>query len=184
MRIANFFTMLMLCLLLTLSVGIGIRAADKKSEKVTDPALAQFIQNCKAYVQLRQKVEKTLPSLKNKASAAELRGHQKTLRAKMASERTGAVEGSVFTPQASTVLRKVLYSEMGGPAGKTERNAVLESSPKPFECVINSEYPSSEPLSTMPPDLLMRLPQLPDDLEYRFVQATLILTGCKGEHDR
>jgi len=170
----------MVCLVLTLFVGIAIRASDKKPEKTTDPAFAQFLRNAKAYVELRQKIEKTLPSLEDKEDAEEIRSHKQTLRLKLAAARNGAIEGSMFTPQAAVVLRRILNAEMRGPEGKTARTTVLESSPKAFECKINGAYPATEPVSTVPPDLLMKLPELPDNLEYRFVQSTLILRDAKA----
>jgi hypothetical protein len=86
----------------------------------------------------------------------------------------------MFTTQAATALKQIINSEMRGPGGKTARTTVLESSPKPIPCTINSAYPSTEPVSTVPPDLLMKLPELPDNLEYRFVQEKLILRDAKA----
>jgi hypothetical protein len=40
---------------------------------------------------------------------------------------------------------------------------------------INGTYPKSAPKSTMPPSLLARFPQLPEELEYRFIGRTLVL---------
>ena len=39
----------------------------------------------------------------------------------------------------------------------------------------NAPYPEGAPLSTVPPDLLAKLPKLPEPLEYRFVGGHLIL---------
>ena len=44
-----------------------------------------------------------------------------------------------------------------------------------FRPVVNQTYPSSWPLQTFPPTLLAELPQLPEQLEYRFVDNSLIL---------
>ena len=35
----------------------------------------------------------------------------------------------------------------------------------------NAPYPEGAPLSTVPPDLLAKLPKLPEPLEYRFESA-------------
>jgi hypothetical protein len=40
---------------------------------------------------------------------------------------------------------------------------------------VNSRYPATAPLPTVPPNLLVRLPQLPEELEYRIVNRDLIL---------
>jgi hypothetical protein len=41
--------------------------------------------------------------------------------------------------------------------------------------VINGQYIPAAPLSTVPPTVLLQLPPLPEELEYRFVGRTLIL---------
>jgi len=40
---------------------------------------------------------------------------------------------------------------------------------------VNGVYPTTAPLSTVPPSVLMALPTLPKELEYRFVGRNLIL---------
>jgi hypothetical protein len=40
---------------------------------------------------------------------------------------------------------------------------------------VNAVYPKSAPLSLMPPSVLLKLPRLPESLEYRFIGRTLIL---------
>ncbi len=41
--------------------------------------------------------------------------------------------------------------------------------------VANAPYPEGAPLSMVPPELLARLPKLPEPLQYRFVGGHLIL---------
>jgi hypothetical protein len=40
---------------------------------------------------------------------------------------------------------------------------------------VNAPYPDSAPLSSVPPSLLLKLPELPKELDYRFVGRNLIL---------
>jgi hypothetical protein len=40
---------------------------------------------------------------------------------------------------------------------------------------VNARYPDSVPLSTVPPQVLKGLPELSEELEYRFVGDSLIL---------
>jgi len=40
---------------------------------------------------------------------------------------------------------------------------------------VNAAYPEKQPLPTVPPDLLARLPKLPEQLEYRLVGKHMIL---------
>lgn len=41
-------------------------------------------------------------------------------------------------------------------------------------------YPENEPLSTVPPNVLMTLPMLPEDMEYRFVGKHMILRDARA----
>jgi len=41
--------------------------------------------------------------------------------------------------------------------------------------VVNGRYPDDVPVSTMPPQVLVALSKLPEELEYRFIQNNLIL---------
>ena len=45
---------------------------------------------------------------------------------------------------------------------------------------VNSTYPISAPFSTVPPSVLMALPPLPKELEFRFVGRNLILRDTKA----
>jgi len=44
-----------------------------------------------------------------------------------------------------------------------------------FALKINEDYPSTVPVQSMPPSVLMNLPQLPKEVEYRIVGRDLIL---------
>jgi hypothetical protein len=45
---------------------------------------------------------------------------------------------------------------------------------------VNTPYPQGQPLSTVPPDVLLQLPKLPADLQYRFIQKHLILLDTRA----
>ena len=48
----------------------------------------------------------------------------------------------------------------------------------PFK--VNAEYPKDVPLSTVPPDVLLTLPALPEDMQYRFAGKHLLLFDAKA----
>ena len=56
------------------------------------------------------------------------------------------------------------------------RDTVLrEAENKAVPLRVNYPYPESQELMEMPPTLLLRLPQLPKQLRYRFVRQNLLL---------
>jgi hypothetical protein len=61
-----------------------------------------------------------------------------------------------------------------------EGNPRSPESPAKVTLAVNAPYPSAAPLSTVPPSLLLKLPPLPDALEYRFVGRNLILWDTKA----
>ena len=46
--------------------------------------------------------------------------------------------------------------------------------------VVNGRYPDTIPLSSVPPQILQALPPLPQELEYRFIETSLILLDVRA----
>ena len=61
-----------------------------------------------------------------------------------------------------------------------DQNAILVEVPVKVPPAINTDYPTALPLATVPPGLLLKLPTLPDELEYRFLGRHLILRDIKA----
>jgi len=51
----------------------------------------------------------------------------------------------------------------------------MQEVPPQSPASVNAPYPKNAALATVPPLLLLRLPKLPDGLEYRFMGRDLIL---------
>ena len=149
----------------------------------SDPALKSFEERLEAYVKLRKNATEKVPPLKKKTTPAEIQEREKLLAEAIRKARTGAKPGDIFTPEVKPVIHGILRGSLAGSQGKKSRAAIKEGNPKnekaPGEVepplIVNAEYPKNSPLSTVPPSLLLRLPKLPKDLEYRFVGRTLIL---------
>ena len=45
---------------------------------------------------------------------------------------------------------------------------------------VNATYPDDTPLPTTPPQVLMNLPKLPEQLEYRIIGKNLIIRDVEG----
>lgn len=81
----------------------------------------------------------------------------------------------MFAPEIRRYLRRQLARALSGPDGASLRKAILDDDPMVLPIRVNSPYPDSLPLSTMPPKILEVLPKLPSPLEFRFVREQLIL---------
>jgi hypothetical protein len=56
-----------------------------------------------------------------------------------------------------------------------------EEGKQPVVFKVNASYPDDTPLPTTPPQVLMKLPKLPEQLEYRIVGKTLIIRDVEAD---
>jgi hypothetical protein len=89
--------------------------------------------------------------------------------------RAGAKAGQVFKPDVAAHIRAIIRNEFRGEERADLRKTVLEAETKGVVVRVNYPYPDSKELVEMPPTLLLKLPQLPKQLRYRFVGPNLLL---------
>jgi len=144
-------------------------------------ANAQLLQDFKArvdkYVELRNKADNDAPKMKKTNDSTELRSAQQGLAERIGAARTPAKQGDIFTPEIAAQFRKMLRPEVNEPG---TRATIKDDNPGAFPFKVNGPYPSKEPLSTVPPNVLATLPPLPKDIEYRFVNKHLILRDARA----
>ena len=151
--------------------------------------LKEFSDRAAIYSQLCRKAAATLPPLPEKASPEQIAAHQKALAKAIQAGRAGAFQGEILFDGVAPVFLELLRSDLAGAKGRDARETIKDGNPrtdkpptrpgepKPKEVALvpNAPYPDGAPLSTVPPDLLAKLPKLPEPLEYRFVGGHLIL---------
>jgi hypothetical protein len=90
--------------------------------------------------------------------------------------RPEAQQGDIFTPPVATYFKKQIEGTLRGPNGEKVRASLRHAEPLPnVQLKVNAKYPKNLPLQSTPPTLLMNLPQLPKELQYRIVGSTLVL---------
>ncbi len=146
----------------------------------------EFSAKVREYTDMVNRLENTLPSLPDRAGAAEISAHKKTLAEAIRHARAGAHPGDIFTPELRNRFVALIHSELTGPSGEASREAIREDNPKqpgvtPVKLAVNAAYPDSAPLSTVPPTLLLRLPEIPKTVEYRFVGRALVLRDVRAD---
>jgi hypothetical protein len=137
--------------------------------------IGEFTTRATKYATLRGDLERGLPVLTGTEEPAHVRTVEVALAQRLRDARPNARQGDLFTPQATAAFRTILR-QMDGSTWKM----IMDANPGPFVNRVNDAYPKSKPLSTMPPDLLARLPRLPEGLQYRFVGADLILHDTRS----
>jgi hypothetical protein len=139
-------------------------------------AIATFEQRVKEYVTLREGLEDKLPKLPEDSKPEQIEAHKVSFQNTVRTARAGAKQGDLFVPEIVEYIRLTIADEFKGRDRQELRKKVLvEADTKAVPLRVNYPYPESEELLDMPPTLLLRLPQLPKQVKYRFVGKNLLL---------
>ena len=125
------------------------------------------------YVELRHRVEATLPALRVTNEPAELLGRAAAIATAVKAARPRAAQGEVFTPAVAGDIRALIAADLTRRSA-SDRSSLMSEVPT-VQPRVNDPYPTSEALAMFPPSLLQVLPRLPSDLEYRFMGRDLII---------
>lgn len=186
-----------------MAVAAGACAHPQKSASPTPPlptppppsttadakGLTEYSNAVQAYVALHQRVEAALPKLADRSDPAKVTAHQKALAEAIRKSGPRPRQGHVFVPNIQPFFKRLLAPELTGPGTAETRDKVGEGNPEaakglPRDPDVKAEdvsvepyadYPVDAPVSTVPAPVLLRMPQLPKELEYRFVGKNLVL---------
>ena len=156
----------------------------------TDPSvnphaavMADFKARVEKYADLHKDLAKGSAKQKDDSSAVQINAQRDALAAKIQAARAGASHGEIFTPEIRQEFRRLLAPEMKGADGRAATTLLKDDGPDagsvPFK--VNAKYPENQPRPTMPTDLLLTLPPLPDPLEYRVVGQHLLLMDTAAD---
>ena len=138
-------------------------------------ALATMNDRLKEYIDLHLRLERMLPPLPKEATPEQIDQNQRALGKLVQEARANAKIGDIFTPEARPVIVRLLATIFGGPEGAQLKASINDENPVDVKLAVNGRYPDAVPISTIPPQVLQTLPQLTEDLEYRFIGDRLIL---------
>jgi len=155
-------------------------AGQKSEVSATDTALLKaFDERVKAYMKLHEAKESGSAELKETKDPAKIKAAQDALYSKIAAARVNAKHGDVFTIETRQLFRRLMYPELKGPDGAETKKAIKEDGPAgttgKSALKVNGRFPEGQPLPTVPPNILLSLPKLPDGLEYRIIGKDLVL---------
>jgi hypothetical protein len=158
--------------------------------------LEKFAEEVEEYVELRKSVLTHIPPVTPKSTADELSARQRSLTQAIVAYRKGKKRGNIFRKDVEAAIRRTLAKEFTGPDGPALIKAVKQGNPKvegnpvpndptkevkpPVTLAVNAVYPDAAPFSTVPPSLLLKLPQLPEEVRFRFVGRALILRDTEA----
>jgi hypothetical protein len=144
--------------------------------------MADFRAKVDDYLKLRKNAEGKSAPVTGTDNPKQLIDREKALAAQVRAARAGAKRGDLFTPATEAQFRRLMNPALKGSDGPENKVAIKDDAPekKDVPFTINGDYPRSEALSTVPPDILRALPPLPPEIQYRFVARHLILYDSKA----
>ena len=154
-----------------------LAAQAKKSTTQADlqaAALKDFQKRLDAYVDLRARLAKELKPLSPTASASDLAARQESLAAALRLARKTAKQGDLIPTPVASQLRTIVQADFQG-RKPDARQAAFSEVADAGTPIINRTYPAKAALPTVPPLLLAKLPALPDNLQYRFIDRHLLI---------
>ena len=163
-----------------------IRAATPATTPIADEAKATnvnpdaaIIQDFKtridAYMKLRKEAVKDAPRLKETNDPAKIKTAQDAMSMQIRAARATAKHGDIFTPEIATKFRRLLNPELKGDDGRDAKAIIKDDAPTNIPFKVNAKYPEGASVPTVPANLLVNLPTLPEPLQFRIIEKHLVL---------
>lgn len=146
----------------------ALQAQDKQ-------AIDAFQKRVKDYVTLREGLESKMPKLAAKSTPEQIEAHKVAFEETVRTARVGAKVGDVFSPAIAEHIRATIRDEFKGKERQELRKMVMEADTKGVPLRVNYPYPDDKELTEIPSTLLLKLPPLPKQVKYRFVNRHMLL---------
>jgi hypothetical protein len=160
-----------------LLVSWGPPAAGAAGQEDRGSAFVRFQQAVDAYMELHERVERALPPLRVTPDMEQIAAATAAMAAGMRAARPTAVEGEIFNAEIAAILRQTLPDLV--PRAEPDRDVLLfgddeEERPALWRPLIHDEFDWTDG-AYMSPLVLMALPPLPEELQFRFVGRDLVI---------
>jgi hypothetical protein len=162
---------------LLVAIGLLSCAGGVWAQEPDDNPMRQFESRVAAYVALHRSVERSVPTPRVFTDSAEAEKMFRAMTQAMQAMRASVNEGDVFIAEAAPEFRRRIGDALLAANADLQdllaemRDTTLPGARPP---VVNETF-SWALGNLMPPQVLMALPPLPDELEYRFVGRDLVL---------
>jgi hypothetical protein len=161
--------------------AVGLSAPAQENASQDSPALKDFQKRVADYVKLHKIARSEVHGLKPTTSAEEIEHHEHRLARRLRESGREAVQGNIFTAEIAAEFRRLIAITMRGPEADRIRESLRRAAPVHLSAIrVNQMYPAGVPLQSTPPSILLNLPSLPPELEYRLVGRALILRDIEA----
>jgi hypothetical protein len=162
---------------ITICAGLALTPALAAAQPA---AFEQFSARVNAYLEFRSDFTEMVPPLRMAPNAAILDTASDALARALRAARPEAKQGDIFAPDIAAAFRyriqEVLWRMPYPPAALME-NLALEA-PHPVRLGVNERFDGA--YGELPECVLSVLPELPRELQYRFVGADLVLVDTEA----
>ena len=147
----------------------------------SDQALVAFHHQVNLYTALHRRLEGPLPPRVATHETFAALVARRYLASAIRTARMSARPGDIFDPSAARVFRTIIGEALAAPGGGAIANEFRRRAASPVpDPVVNEPYPV-EVAEIVPEAILQHLPVLAEDVEYRAVNADLILWDVHAE---
>jgi hypothetical protein len=163
---------------------LGAQTASHAAPEVNQDSLvaASFDNQVKEYMKLRHTAKAGIPVLKRTDSAHKINQHQRLLASSIRASRPEAKQGEIFTPEISQLFKRLIsIAYQGTNAARINASLRHDEPVTDVRVRVNAVYPENVPLQTTPPSILLNLPHLPPELDYRIVGRELVLRDVEAD---
>ena len=175
---AAFFVVVFACCPLTAQTVAPAKPAVNQDSLV----LLGFEDHVKEYMKLHNKAKSGIPAAKPTDSAHIMNQRERQLASNIREARTEAKQGDIFSPPIGEVFKRLIASTMNGPDSAKIRASLRHAEPvRKIPLQVNATYPEHLPLQSSPPSVLLNLPELPPELDYRIVGRDLVLRDAGAD---
>ncbi len=138
-------------------------------------AFLEFRQHVQDYL----KLQRSMPRLRTTKHREEISDRRRALARQIRETRSNAKPGDIFTPEINAAFRQAIRSAFQ--AAPNVSKTIRQGEPiTTWHPRVNRDYPEYLPLTTVPPTLLLHLPQLPEELAYRIVGRDFVLQDIEA----
>jgi hypothetical protein len=162
--------------------GCHVKTAEETQAAIDAKALLSFHERLLTYMAVHKqaKAELGFDGIKITNSPEQIVKRQQAIAERIGTLRRKANEGELFTAEIRTYFARALDSAfLTNPQGvSTSLECVptlVEEKLKP-----NDVYPTALDYGIVPPTMLLHIPELPPELEYRIVNRDLIIRDIEG----
>ncbi|OFW32429.1 MAG: hypothetical protein A3J28_15785 [Acidobacteria bacterium RIFCSPLOWO2_12_FULL_60_22] len=178
MESLRFFPVVTCILALALPASRALKGQGPPAQEGVNPdalIIQNFENRVSEYAKLHRAIDAKMPALKPTDSSGKITHHQQELAEGIRKARRGAKQGDIFTPQIHAEFHPLITIAMQGQDAARIHTSLRHAEPVRLRLRINAGYPASVPLQSTPPSLLLNLPKLPEEIEYRVVGNNLVL---------